>query len=60
MRWGARSSVNNLDNHIRRSVRKGEVEELDEVRYELEVLLKHAREGFDEALDRRNRDGRDR
>ena len=49
--------MTNLDNHIRRAVRKGDLEELEEIRYELEMLLKRAREGFDEAFDRRNREG---
>lgn len=60
MRWGARSSVSNLDNHIRRSTRRGDLEELEEIRRELQILLKHVDDGFEEAVMRQGKRNGDR
>lgn len=52
--------MSNLDNHIRRSTRRGDLEELEEIRRELQILLKHVDDGFEEAVMRQGKRNGDR
>lgn len=52
MRWWVRSSIGNLDDAIRKAAQKGHLEELEEIRRELTILIKHVDNGFEEAVMR--------
>ena len=60
MRWLTRNSVSSLGHDIRKAARKGRLSELEEIRRELKILIKHVDDGFEEAVMRQDKKSGDR